>query len=652
MAATQPEVPDRTTEEIPAEPDNMKDQLHSTIPERSISSNSSQDTATIGHPREVASQSGSFGSGGDRPLYPPNIYAPQPQAFYYRGFENANGEWDEYPPYVSSEGLEIGSPGVYNDNSSYLFHSGYGFNPQMPYGPYSPVTTPLPSAGGDVQLYSPHQFPYTEPPYYHQLIPPSLSYLSSAASVSQPELTNLVGVEQQSDSLLFGPRPGYPSVGSFCRGSFPGAPGSFGFHESQQGFDGLRSTGIWSDCSKPSERPRSLMHISPAVSPQPVGSLGSFGQSVGMASHQQRSMYGFGSGSNAYGRGYLPNQAPGFGSTAISSLSSNDRSWLSLENSRWRDRMTGSLCSCDGTLDMLNEQNRGPRASKLKNRIPSENNTIDDNKNSASTAKFHNESFNQPDFITDYKDAKFFVIKSYSEDNVHKSIKYGVWASTPNGNRKLDAAYRQAKEKQDACPVFLFFSVNASAHFCGVAEMVGPVDFDKSVDYWQQDKWSGQFPVKWHMIKDVPNSQFRHIVLENNDNKPVTNSRDTQEVKLQQGIEMLTIFKNYATDMSILDDFDFYEDRQKAMQERKARQQASLLAVGVVGESEPRNSANLSGDFIKQMSKNFAQVVRLDEGNKEVTVADIGSLAPDDSFSAVIKSEDGISVAASSTQPS
>jgi hypothetical protein len=72
--------------------------------------------------------------------------------------------------------------------------------------------------------------------------------------------------------------------------------------------------------------------------------------------------------------------------------------------------------------------------------------------------------------------------------------------------------------------------VNASAQFCGVAEMVGPVDFDKSVDYWQQDKWSGQFPVKWHIIKDVPNGQFRHIVLENNDNKPVTNSRDTQEV--------------------------------------------------------------------------------------------------------------------------
>ncbi|XP_061361358.1 YTH domain-containing protein ECT4 isoform X3 [Gastrolobium bilobum] len=648
MAATQPpKGPDRTTEEIPAEPDNMKDQLHSSIPESSISSNSSQGTATIGHSRETTSQSGYFGSGGDRPLYPPNVYAPQAQAFYYRGFDNGNGEWDEYPSYVNSEGLEIGSPGVYNENPSLIFHSGYGFNPQMPYGPYSPVTTPLPSVGGDAQLYSPQQFPYTGPPYYHQLVPPSLPYLNTPTPVSQPDLTNLVGIDQQVDSMFFGPRAGYASLGSFGRGSFPIAPGSFSFHEPQQGFDGSRSGGIWSDCSKPSEMQRSLMPLPSSVSPQPIESHGSFGLSVGMVSHQQRSLYGFGSGSNSYGRGYLPNHGSNFGGTGISSLTTNDRSFLSPDNSRRQAKATASLCNYNGTLDILSEQNRGPRGSKMKNQISSENSSVDNSKKSASTVKFQNESLNRPDFATDYKDARFFVIKSYSEDNVHKSIKYGVWASTPNGNKKLDAAYRQAEEKQDACPIFLFFSVNASAQFCGVAEMVGPVNFDKSVDFWQQDKWSGQFPVKWHIIKDVPNSQFRHIVLENNDNKPVTNSRDTQEVKLQQGIEMLTIFKNYETDVSILDDFDFYEDRQKVMQERKARQQSSMIAVGLVGESEHRSSANVSGDFIKQISKSFAQVVRLDENSNEVIVADRGNLASDGPIG---KPDDGISVTASSTQ--
>ena len=63
--------------------------------------------------------------------------------------------------------------------------------------------------------------------------------------------------------------------------------------------------------------------------------------------------------------------------------------------------------------------------------------------------------------------------------------------------------------------------------------MIGPVNFEKTVEYWQQDKWNGCFPVKWHIIKDVPNSLLRHITLENNENKPVTNSRDTQEVRLR-----------------------------------------------------------------------------------------------------------------------
>ena len=115
---------------------------------------------------------------------------------------------------------------------------------------------------------------------------------------------------------------------------------------------------------------------------------------------------------------------------------------------------------------------------------------------------------------------------------------------------------------------------------------------------------------------------------------------------------MLTIFKNYETDVSILDDFDFYEDRQKAMQERKARQQSSMIAVGLVGESEHGSSANISGDFVKQMSKSFAQVVRLDENNNEVTVPDRGTSGSDGPIGNVVKADDGISVSASSTQTS
>ncbi|KAI7726245.1 hypothetical protein M8C21_008589 [Ambrosia artemisiifolia] len=120
--------------------------------------------------------------------------------------------------------------------------------------------------------------------------------------------------------------------------------------------------------------------------------------------------------------------------------------------------------------------------------------------------------------------------------------------------------------------------VNTSGQFVGVAEMVGPVDFNKSLDYWQQDKWVGYFPVKWHIVKDVPNSMLKHIILEYNENKPVTNSRDTQEVKLEQGLQMIKIFKDHSSKQCILDDFEFYEERQKRIQEKKAKQQLQKQA--------------------------------------------------------------------------
>ncbi|KAJ8460692.1 hypothetical protein OPV22_033618 [Ensete ventricosum] len=49
--------------------------------------------------------------------------------------------------------------------------------------------------------------------------------------------------------------------------------------------------------------------------------------------------------------------------------------------------------------------------------------------------------------------------------------------------------------------------------------------------------------------------------------------RDTQEVKLEQGLQMLKIFKEHVSKTSVRDDFDFYENRQNFMQEKRVKQQ-------------------------------------------------------------------------------
>ncbi|XP_021720560.1 YTH domain-containing family protein 2-like isoform X2 [Chenopodium quinoa] len=246
-----------------------------------------------------------------------------------------------------------------------------------------------------------------------------------------------------------------------------------------------------------------------------------------------------------------------FGNTGPMGYRSNARMWNG--NDKFRPIRKSEL-------EMSAELTCGPRANSKSNSDSSEKEPLG--------SAVQRETYNLAEFQTEYEAAKFYVIKSYSEDDVHKCIKYDVWSSTANGNKKLDAAFHDAEVKASEtgvnCPIFLFFSVNGSGQFVGVAEMTGKVDFNKNMDFWQLDKWSGFFPVQWHIVKDIPNSQLRHIILENNENRPVTYTRDTQEIGLKQGLEMLKIFKNYLSKTSLVDDLEFYEGREKSLQMKRS----------------------------------------------------------------------------------
>ncbi|KAJ9099292.1 hypothetical protein QFC21_004173 [Naganishia friedmannii] len=151
--------------------------------------------------------------------------------------------------------------------------------------------------------------------------------------------------------------------------------------------------------------------------------------------------------------------------------------------------------------------------------------------------------------------ARFFVIKSFTEDDVHKSLKHEIWASTTYGNQRLDKAFAEAQG-----PVYLFFSVNGSGHFCGVAQMLSAVDYNQTSTVWAQDKWKGIFKLRWIFVKDIPNGALRHIRLMNTpEQKPITNSRDTQELLWDAGCEVLSIFVKFKEKTSLLQDWGFHE---------------------------------------------------------------------------------------------
>ncbi|XVF85274.1 hypothetical protein PTKIN_Ptkin17bG0104800 [Pterospermum kingtungense] len=482
-----------------------------------------KELVTVAPFRDGSHQSGFMPSVADsKAAYFSNAYSPEA-----RFYDEAH-KWGSFLPYSNAEGLENGFHSIYKESTSLGFH-GFRHSPQMAHRPYAPISSHLPSFSDPSRLPNAKHFSTLDSSYHQPSVPLNIPYVTSKAQFSHLEFP--INLEQQVDGKRFGMRTNYlPQSGTYGGGSnFFGSSGELS--SSYQGFNGFGAGGVFSDWFSGKN---SLFHASyPAISPK----LEFPSNDPGMSSFQKGSFHGIDTCSGSGSRGYTVNrsdQNSGFGSVSTCSLGINGQNWPTLDEARQGGSCNDFSCSCTVTLDTLSERNRGPRAFKPKSQITTKGFTVDSSKN-RTTNGITKGLYNRQNFVTDYECAKFFVIKSYSEDNVHKSIKYGVWASTPIGNKKLDTAYHEAKAKQGAFPVFLFFSVNASAQFCGVAEMVGPVDFDKSVDYWLQDKWSGQFPVKWHVIKDVPNSQFRHILLESNDNKPVTNSRDTQEVRFHLG---------------------------------------------------------------------------------------------------------------------
>lgn len=78
-------------------------------------------------------------------------------------------------------------------------------------------------------------------------------------------------------------------------------------------------------------------------------------------------------------------------------------------------------------------------------------------------------------------------------------------------------------------------------------------------------------------------------------------------MKLDQGIEMLKIFKNHDADTSLLDDFNFYDERERALLERKAKHRAS---------STGNTPAAVTAESINQLSNNLSDTLHLDGGKK------------------------------------
>ena len=130
-------------------------------------------------------------------------------------------------------------------------------------------------------------------------------------------------------------------------------------------------------------------------------------------------------------------------------------------------------------------------------------------------------SINPREFECNPISARFFVIKSYTAEDIHKAIKvlthysnkkrlisfpshlmesdnivsasfisiltqidvlivkqHGTWSSTDTGCKRLNAAWTKSSSQG---PIYLFYSENGSGMFCGMAQMTSGVDYNSKV---------------------------------------------------------------------------------------------------------------------------------------------------------------------------
>ena len=117
---------------------------------------------------------------------------------------------------------------------------------------------------------------------------------------------------------------------------------------------------------------------------------------------------------------------------------------------------------------------------------------------------------------TQIRQARFFVMKANHEDDIHKSIKYGHWCLSLQGNSKLQQAFLhsqyQVANKADAIPIFLLFSITNGGYFVGVARMTSSIHSGLFFTRWLNwNLWCGLFKVEWIIVKDISNKSLSYI---------------------------------------------------------------------------------------------------------------------------------------------
>ncbi|KAH9807722.1 YT521-B-like domain-containing protein, partial [Melampsora americana] len=127
----------------------------------------------------------------------------------------------------------------------------------------------------------------------------------------------------------------------------------------------------------------------------------------------------------------------------------------------------------------IRQTHSSPIHQDQKNHQSSPRSAINDEqcKRTSSTSTFNSNKTNSTgtasttsSFLSKHFPRRYFILKSYTEEDLKLSVERSIWASQSHNEPILDQAYRTSSEG-----VYLIFSANRSGEFYGYAKMTGPI---------------------------------------------------------------------------------------------------------------------------------------------------------------------------------
>jgi hypothetical protein len=130
-----------------------------------------------------------------------------------------------------------------------------------------------------------------------------------------------------------------------------------------------------------------------------------------------------------------------------------------------------------------------------------------------------------------------------------------------------------------------------SGQFTGVAQMTGEVRFNMIFNYWWEElKWSGNFPIKWIYVKDLHHDTVAHLTVEDTS---IVRLKDGSELSCNIGKEVLRSFRSNDYVSDIFEAFTFMDGREEKLRYKRDKVYSYILelkAKGVLPDSSNKQS--------------------------------------------------------------